>query len=105
MGAVVDVLVEKIQRAIDLHGLVVWFDPDGHWQLIAPTLRFRDAPVECYEASFFELRRRIEPYLSGEKAPRLVLYVPMDEDATGAALCEATAAGVVMKPKLVSARN
>jgi hypothetical protein len=55
-------------------------------------------PLEKYDDSFFPLRHRIDPFLSGSDPPRLIVYVPLDRSQTHNALIAAEAAGVVIFP-------
>jgi len=98
MGTVTDYLSSIIAKQVDDHGLVVWYDPDGHYQSFAAHLSIPDATVLRYEGSFFALRHAIEPFIAGFEPPRLVVYVPLDQAQTHHALLEAEAAGVVMQP-------
>ena len=78
----------------------MWFDPEGHYTDLAGDLSLPDAAVEAYGGSFFELRHRLEPYLSapGDSPPRLLIYVPLQEEETHNALVELTEPGVVLQP-------
>jgi hypothetical protein len=100
LGAVSDHLRSLVERQVRDHGLVVWFDPDGHYRDFVSDLSLPDATIEICGESFFQLRHRIEPYLSADRdrPPRLVVYVPRSEEETRAALVELTEPGVVMRP-------
>jgi hypothetical protein len=93
-------LIDLVRRQVDEHSLVVWFDPERHYQDLAGTLSVPDAAVEAYDGSFFELRHRLEPCLSehGDSPPRLVVYIPLREEETHNALVELIEPGVVMRP-------
>lgn len=98
MGAVSNHLRELVMRQVDENGLVVWFDPDLHYREFVQSLDLADTVVVSYEKSFFALRRQIDPYMGGERPPRLVVYVPLAEEETQNALTELAKAGVVLKP-------
>ncbi len=100
MSAVSDHLRNLVERQVKDHGLVVWFDPEGHYRDFVDDLSLPETAVEVCGESFFELRRRVEPHLSadGDRPPRLVVYVPRSEEETRDALVELTGPGVVMKP-------
>jgi hypothetical protein len=96
------------QQAAD-HGIVVWYDPEGVYAHLVEGSQLGEVPLLRYAGSFLELRERLEPYLEfvGEDdriraealEPRpVVVYVPLDRQATRYALVEAEAAGVVMEP-------
>src|SRR5712692_9819860 len=97
-GIVAAALTRLIARQVDARGLVVWFDPTREYIDLLPALDLKEAGLVRYDGSFFRLRREIEPLLGGERPPRLVVYVPLDQAATEDALIEATAAGVTIYP-------
>ncbi len=98
MGAVSDYLRGIIEKQVDKHGIVVWYDPDGCYAEFVERLELPNTTVERYDGSFFDLRHRIEPLMGGFEPPRLVVCVPMERGKTHNALIEAEAAGVVMRP-------
>ncbi len=100
MGAVSKHLIALVKRQVDEHRLVVWFDPEEDYTGLVPDLSLPDTVVEAYDGSFFELRHRLEPYLGapGDSPPRLLVYVPLSEEATHNALIELTEPGVVLRP-------
>jgi hypothetical protein len=100
LGVVSDYLRGLVERQVKERGIVVWFDPEGHYRAFTEDLSLPETAVERYEGSFFELRHRIEPYLGADRdgPPRLVIYVPQAEEETHHALVELTEPGVVMKP-------
>ncbi|MGH7493123.1 MAG: PglZ domain-containing protein [bacterium] len=102
MGTISNYLISLISKQVDNHGLVLWFDPEGYYTKVASDLTIPNSTVARYEGSFFALRHQIEPLLQGLEPPRLVVYVPLDPDQCHNALIEVEAAGVVMKPRLLS---
>jgi len=99
MGIVSEYLRDLVAAQIQEHGLVVWFDPEGHYQEFTAGLRLPGVAVARYEGSFFALRHAISPLLDGERPGRLVIYVAgLTERETQGALVELTAPGMVMAP-------
>lgn len=98
MGIITEYLCSLIAKQVNDHGLVLWFDPEGHYAQVASDLVIPNATVARYDGSFFALRHQIEPLLQELELPRLVVYVPMDPSQTHNALIEIEAAGVAMKP-------
>lgn len=96
MGIVTDYLCKLIERQVDEHGLVLWFDQERHYIEVAAKLSIPRTTIARYEGSFFALRHQIEPLLSGIEPPRLVVYVPLGISETHDALVEVEAAGVVV---------
>ena len=93
MGVVSDHLRGLVERQVKERGLVVWFDPEKHYQEFLQGLSLPETAVERYEGSFFELRHRVEPHLGSDtdSPPRLVVYVPQTEEDTHHALVFGTA--------------
>lgn len=97
-GKVSDYLRGLIKKQVDDKRIVVWYDPEGHYREFVKSLDLPATPLEKYDDSFFALRHRIDPFLSGSDPPRLIVYVPLDRSQTHNALIEAEAAGVVIFP-------
>lgn len=98
MGIVTEHLIQTIERQVEDYGLVIWYDPEEHYTEVAHNLSIPDARVERYDRSFFALRYAIDSLMNGLDAPRLVIYVPLDPNATHHALVEIEVAGVIMRP-------
>ena len=97
-------LLDLVREQIKAHGTVVWYDPEKAYLALAGSLAPADlagAAIQRYEPErgFVWLRRQIEP-LWGQAAapPRLVIYVPLAQAATGHALVEYEVAGAMMAP-------
>ncbi|MCI0695646.1 PglZ domain-containing protein [candidate division KSB1 bacterium] len=98
MGMIAEYLRNLIAKQVDDHGLVLWFDPEGHYAKVASDLAIPNTTVARYDGSFFALRHQIEPLLQGIEPPRLVVYIPRDRSRTHSAMIEAETAGVIMQP-------
>jgi hypothetical protein len=109
VGKVTDYLVRLIQKQVDDHGIVVWYDPDGCYAGVVQNLALPGVPVLQFKSSYFELREQLEPFLEfvdkdGQpKAdcgvpPKVIVYVRKDRHDTQHALVEIECAGVVMEP-------
>ena len=99
MGIVTEHLIQLIVHQVDVHGLVIWYDPEQAYADVAAELTLERTTVACWDGSFFQLRRNIDHLLNDGKPPRLVVYVPIDREFTNAALIELDVAGVVMQPR------
>src|SRR5271157_2347568 len=97
-GLVTHALWQQVAKQVEDHGLVVWYDPEGHYASVASRLSIAKTTVVCYNGSFLQLRREIGPLLNDLHPPRLVVYVPMEQAGTDHALIELEAAGVVVQP-------
>ncbi len=97
-GLVTHALWQQVAKQVEDHGLVVWYDPEGHYASVASRLSIAKTTVVCYNGSFLQLRREIDPLLNDLHPPRLVVYVPMEQAGTDHALIELKAVGVVVQP-------
>jgi len=100
-GKVSGHLLDTIRKQINQNGIVVWYDPQGHYESfldLLPAEELPGIPVERYDGSFLALRYRTEPLLSAEERPRLLIYIPLKRADTKNAMIEAEAAGEVMAP-------
>jgi hypothetical protein len=97
-GVVTKHLVSLVTKQVDDSALVVWYDPEGHYQAVALDFALPGTTVARYDGSFLQLRREIEPLLNDIDPPRLLVYVPKHQGETDHALIELEAAGVVMQP-------
>ncbi len=98
MCKVTEHLKQWLARQVKDYGLVVCYDPEGHYQNVARDLATLNTTVARYDSSFFTLRHEIEPLMENLEPPRLIIYVPLDPSETHNALVEVEAAGVTMKP-------
>lgn len=98
MGIVSQHLQGLLAKQVEDNGIVVWFDPEKHYEPFVRSLVLPEVAVVCYEGSFFALRHKVDSYLAGEKPARLVVYVPTSPEASGHALVEMEAAGAVLSP-------
>ena len=56
MGPVSTLVLDRVRRQIDENHLVVWFDPERHYEGILPALTGEGIPVERFDGSVFALR-------------------------------------------------
>lgn len=106
MGLVTEKLIEILAEQIEQGGTVVWYDPDQHYGEVASGLtteRLGNAQLFHYHPKdgFFWLRHELEPHwqpLDLNKAPKLLIYAPLEQSATHHALIEYEIGGVVMQP-------
>ncbi|MDE0375151.1 MAG: PglZ domain-containing protein [bacterium] len=65
-------LAQKVQR----YGLVIWEDRGGEYKDVASSVAPEDVLFEPFNGSWYDLRRRVESAVSGDRPPRLVVYTP-----------------------------
>jgi hypothetical protein len=113
MSAVTHFLSTLINRQIDEHGIVVWYDGEEHFRNFVGTFRPDNTTVIEAGDSLLATRREVEPLLEYVEddgsiridcnvPPRLLLYVPRHRAETDHALIEAECAGIVLEPGAAS---
>jgi hypothetical protein len=65
MGIVTEHLISIVSKHVTDHGIVVWYDPEGHYSNFAESLKLPGTHIARFKDSFFALRHEIEPFLSG----------------------------------------
>jgi hypothetical protein len=104
MALVTQQLLERLRHQVEVHGTVVWYDPDGTYEqaaaAIAPEM-VAGAAVHHYDPSqgFMSLRSQLEPIWGpAASPPRLLIYVPLARSESDQALIEYEVAGAVLQP-------
>jgi hypothetical protein len=69
-------LAAELARKVGQKGLVVWQDSPGEYTEIAASLCPSSARFVTYDGSWYALRREVEPFLTGDAPPKIVIYVP-----------------------------
>lgn len=104
MSLVTETLLGLLAEQIKAYGTVVWYDPEKAYVSLVDSLTPADlagAAIQRYEPArgFVWLRRQIEPlWGQGAAPPRLVIYVPLAQAATGHALVEYEVGGAIVAP-------
>ena len=99
MAVVTESLVQLIAKQVDDKGLVVWYDPEQAYGVVAAEISLPNTTIARYDGSFLQLRKEIDHLLDGGQAPRLVVYVPLERTETNSALIELDYAGIIMQPR------
>jgi hypothetical protein len=102
MSQLRDYLRNQLARKVESHGVVVWEDPQREYEQVAPTLAPQGAAFFSWEGSWYELRRRIEPLVSGSTPQPLVVYLPVEVEPEEDPLAELRDAGAVFKMRLAT---
>lgn len=105
MSQVKDYLIKLISSRVKDRGIVVWYDPERHYDKELSDLEFGDTPVLRYEGSYFNLRRLMEPYLADDAPRKCIVYVPAERKKGSSPLIEAESAGQVMEPGAATGAN
>jgi len=98
MGKLTDYLTSLLNRHLDEHGFVVWFDPERHYETIVKALPLDSAECFLFNGSFFALKHQVEPALSQKERPRALVYIPKGKNETRNATIEIEKAGCVLMP-------
>jgi hypothetical protein len=103
MGVVSDFFTNYLLRQVEKKGLVVWYDPEGNYSsLVGETMG--GIPVYRYEGSFILLRYLLEPLVSGNTPPKVIIYLPVKR-RDNSPLIGLEKLGVVMEPGAPAGRN
>lgn len=105
MGVITETLTELIAGYIRDHGLVVWFDPERHYEAAARHLNAGQERVVEFRGSYYQLRREVEPFLRGFDPPKLLIYLPVAWEEAREPLAELLALGVDLRPGVAGNRN
>lgn len=105
MGVITEALTELIAGCIRDYGLVVWFDPERHYEAAARNLNASQERVVVFQGSYYELRREVEPMLRGLEPPKLLVYLPVAWEQAQEPLAELLALGVELRPGVAGNRN
>jgi len=73
MGVIVDELRRLIERHLQEHGIVAWFDPERHYEAELERIAPSDCQTVRYTGSYFRLREELEPWLRAPERPRLMV--------------------------------
>ena len=105
MGVITEAIEELIGNFIRDRGLVLWFDPEGHYESVAPGLNAGQDRVLVFDGSFYKLRLDAEPFVRGFDAPKLLVYLPVAWEDANEPLAEMLALGVDLRPGVSGSRN
>lgn len=105
MGVITEAIEKLIGDFIRDRGLVLWFDPDRHYERVAGSLNAGQEHVLVFEGSFYKLRLEAEPFLRGFDAPKLLVYLPIAWEDAKEPLAEMLALGVDLRPGVSGSRN
>jgi len=111
-----DYVAEKLAERLRAKKLVIWYDPRCEFAPFVGEVRggartsSSAVPVTVagiatqlaeYDGSMFELRANVEPYVSGDDAEHVVIYIPgCEKDRKGSVLMELEKAGTTWEPQL-----
>jgi len=104
MGAVISHLSGMLARQITDHGVVVWYDTEGHYRQVTEHMAAQPGSLPLHttvavdDGSLFALRKQVDHLINGTEPPHILVYVPRSKAETGDALVELESMGVVMAP-------
>ena len=98
MGVIVDELRRLLERQLEEHGIVLWFDPERDYEPALPELGLSACTLLRFEGSYYQLRHEAEPLLRDAEPPRLLVYLPVEHEAARMPLAELIAFGVTLRP-------
>src|ERR1017187_3766293 len=105
MGVITEAIEKLAGEYLHDRGLVLWFDPERHYESVARGLNAGQERVLAFEGSFYQLRLEAEPFLRGFDAPKLLVYLPIAWEDAKEPLAEMLALGVDLRPGVSGSRN
>src|SRR5258706_10786081 len=105
MGVILHELRQVLTKHIQDHGLVVWFDPDRHYESVLSQIQIPGCQILVYNGSYYALRASTEPLIRGPEPPRLLLYLPLEYDDAHLPLSELLTLGETLRPGVMGQGN
>src|ERR1035437_8098583 len=105
MGVITEAVEKLVSEYIRDRGLVLWFDPERHYEGVVRGLNAGQERVLTFDGSFYKVRLEAEPLLRGLDAPKLLVYLPVAWEQAQEPLAEMLALGVDLRPGVSGNRN
>src|ERR1022692_3558207 len=105
MGVITEAIEKLASEYVRDRGLVLWFDPERHYESVANGLNAAQERILVFDGSFYKLRLQAEPFLRGFDAPKLLVYLPVAWEDAKEPLAEMLALGVDLRPGVSGSRN
>jgi len=105
MGVITEAIEKLIGDFIRDRGLVLWFDPERHYESVARGLNAGQERILVFDDSFYKLRLDAEPFVRGFDAPKLLVYLPVAWEDAKEPLAEMLTLGVDLRPGVSGSRN
>src|ERR1039458_4808700 len=105
MGVILDELRQVLTKHIQDHGLVVWFDPDRHYESVLNQIQIPGCQMLVYDGSYYALRAAAEPLIRNLEPPRLLLSLPLEYDDAHLPLSELITLGETVRPGVMGQGN
>lgn len=107
LGKVSNFVKGFVQRRIDEHGIVVWYDPERYYEALLKE-DWGEVCILRFEGSFLKVRWEVDRLWErdasseqiSEQLPRVLIYLPCRREETAHALVELETAGVCLAPGL-----
>lgn len=105
MGVITEAIEKLLSEYIRDRGLVLWFDPERHYESILCGLNAGQQRVLTFDGSFYKLRLEAEPFLRGIESPKLLVYLTTSWEQAKEPLAELITLGVDLYPGAAGNRN
>src|ERR1035441_7472283 len=105
MGVITEAVEKLVGEYIRDRGLVLWFDPERHYEGVVHALNAGQERILTFDGSFYKVRLEAEPLLRGLDAPKLLVYLPVAWEKAQEPLAEMLALGVDLRPGVSGNRN
>ncbi len=94
MGVISEAIEKLVGEYVRDRGLVLWFDPERHYEAVVRNLSAGQEYLLVFDGSFYKLRLEAEPFLRGLDPPKLLVYLPVSWEEAQEPLAEMLALGV-----------
>jgi hypothetical protein len=81
MGVVTETLTQLIVQHVTEHGIVMWFDPERHYDTVVASIAQPGWHFLTFKDSYYHLRAEVEPWVRGFDPPKLLVYLPIEYSA------------------------
>ena len=105
MGVISEAIEKLVGEYVRDCGLVLWFDPERHYEAVVRNLSAGQEYLLVFDGSFYKLRLEAEPFLRGLDPPKLLVYLPVSWEEAQEPLAEMLALGVCLRPRVPGNRN
>src|ERR1019366_3862859 len=105
MGVITEAVEKLVSEFVREQGLVLWFDPERHYESVARRLNAGQERALVFDGSFYKLRLDAEPFVRGFDVPKLLVYLPVAWEDAKEPLAAMLALGVDLRPGVSGSRN
>lgn len=100
-----DAVISIINKNLEEHGIVIWYDSDKVYKGIINETNFKNVPIIIFNGSYFDVRFKAEKFFDGLERNNLLIYIDKDRDTKNYPLIELEEAGCICSPTSLLKHN